>query len=258
MNILAISHRFPSIFIYLYSMRRSNTLVILPTYNELNTLAGIVSRIRLSSDASVLIVDDSSPDGTGELADQLASSDSDIYVMHRSGKLGLGTAYIAGFEWGVSNKFNYLIEMDSDGSHPVEMLDSMIQLLDKNDLVIGSRYVLGGSVENWNRSRRALSKYANIYSRLLLGGRIRDMTSGFRGMRADKISAYLASKPNGKGFAFQIEMSAFAHQQNWKVNEFPINFIERLDGASKMSLAIKLEAFSFVTIEGLKILFNFG
>lgn len=239
-------------------MDRADSLVILPTYNEVETLQGIVERVVSTSNAAILIIDDGSPDGTGELANSLAVKYPFIQVIHRTKKLGLGTAYSLGFKWGIDNGFRNVIEMDSDGSHPVEMLPQMITLLEKNDLVIGSRYIVGGSVENWNLSRRLLSKYANVYSRIMLGGNIQDMTSGFRGIRTEKAFKYLQAKPSGKGFAFQIEMSAFSNRNKWKVAEFPINFSERIDGESKMSLAIKVEAFKFVTIGGFKRLLKFN
>ena len=205
-----------------------------------------INKILDSSDVDILVVDDNSPDGTGKIANQLASKNPRIHVMHRTVKSGLGTAYIAGFTWGMDKGYENLIEMDCDGSHPADQLPTMLELLKKNELVIGSRYVPGGKTENWPLSRRLLSKGANIYANLLLRIRVKDSTSGFRGLKRFRAMQFLDSNVEAKGFAFQIGMTNYAKLQNWKIKEFPITFIERIDGESKINNGIKIEAFLLI------------
>ena len=205
-----------------------------------------VSKILATPDVDILIIDDGSPDGTGAIADMLALNNSRINVIHRKEKSGLGTAYKKGFTWGITNGYENLIEMDCDGSHPADRLPLILELLKTNELVIGSRYIPGGKTENWPLSRRLLSKGANIYANLLLRGKVKDSTSGFRGLKRYKAMEFLDSDVQAKGYAFQIGMTNYANRQKWKIKEFPITFVERIDGESKINTAIKLEAFVLI------------
>ena len=233
-------------------------LVVLPTYNELESLPVVLERLFAHNpQVSVLIVDDASPDGTGELADRLAKADARIQVLHRDAKNGLGAAYIAGFRVGLSQGFDYLIEMDADGSHRSEDLVKLIEASTNADLVIGSRWVRGGAVENWTWHRVALSKLGNRYARTLLGVGIRDMTAGFRVFRADLLAKLIETEVASAGYSFQIEMAWRASKAGAVITEVPITFVEREYGSSKMSSAIVREALWLITRWGLKRLFRF-
>lgn len=233
-------------------------LVVLPTYNELESLPVVLERLFAHNpQVSVLIVDDASPDGTGELADRLAKADARIQVLHRDAKNGLGAAYIAGFKLGLSQGFDYLIEMDADGSHRSEDLVKLIEASTNSDLVIGSRWVRGGAVENWAWHRVALSKLGNRYARTLLGVGIRDMTAGFRVFRADLLAKIIETEVASAGYSFQIEMAWRASKAGAVITEVPITFVEREYGSSKMSSAIVREALWLITRWGLKRLFRF-
>ncbi len=219
--------------------------VIIPTYNERENLETIVSRVHASvPGAAVLVVDDNSPDGTGEVADKLAAGDSLIEVLHRAGKSGLGSAYIAGFRWGLEHGYGAMVEMDADGSHQPEELPQLLAAAERGaDLVIGSRWVPGGTVHNWPKSREVLSRGANIYTRLMLGISVRDATGGFRVYRAGTLRALNLDGVNSQGYCFQIDLTLRTLQAGLKVVEVPITFTERTRGASKMSRAIIAEAF---------------
>jgi dolichol-phosphate mannosyltransferase len=218
--------------------------VIIPTYNERDNLELIVTRVRASvPTADLLIVDDNSPDGTGEIADKLAAADTRIHVMHREGKSGLGTAYIAGFRWAQENGYGVMVEMDADGSHDPADLPKMLTALESADLVIGSRYVPGGTVVNWPKSREALSRGANVYVRLVLGISVHDATGGYRAYRADTLSCVGLDTVDSQGYCFQIDLTMRVAQAGLKIVEVPITFVEREHGASKMSNSIILEAF---------------
>lgn len=222
----------------------STALVIVPTYNERESLEGIVARI-LAADArvAVLVVDDNSPDGTGAIADRLAAADPRVSVLHRSGKLGLGTAYIEGFGRAIERGYNYAFEFDADGSHPPERLPALLDALDDGaDLVIGSRWVPGGTTENWPLRRQLLSRGASIYARLLLRSRIRDITAGYRGYRTELLSDLDLDRVRSTGYCFQIELAWIVERRGRRVQELPITFVERAEGASKMSRAIVIEA----------------
>lgn len=233
-------------------------LVVLPTYNELESLPVVLERLFAHNPkVSVLIVDDASPDGTGELADRMAKADARIQVLHRDAKNGLGAAYIAGFRLGLSQGFDYLIEMDADGSHRSQDLAKLIQASAKADLVIGSRWVRGGAVENWAWHRVALSRLGNLYARTLLGTNIRDMTSGFRVFRSDLVAKLIETEVASAGYSFQIEMAWRASKAGAAITEVPITFVEREFGSSKMSSAIVREALWLITRWGLKRLFRF-
>lgn len=214
------------------------TLVIIPTYNELENLPLIVGRVHAAlPDVHVLVVDDGSPDGTGQLADELALADPDrVHVMHRAGKEGLGSAYLAGFAWGLNRQYSVLVEMDADGSHAPEQLHRLLDAVDEGaDLAIGSRYVQGGAVRNWPWRRLVLSKSANTYSRLLLGVEIHDITAGYRAYRREVLEKIDLSAVDSKGYCFQIDLTWRAINNGFKVVEVPITFTERELGVSKMS-----------------------
>jgi dolichol-phosphate mannosyltransferase len=219
-------------------------VVIIPTYNERENLDPIVARVRSSvPGADVLVVDDNSPDGTGELADKLSTGDQQISVLHRPGKGGLGAAYIAGFGWALERGYAAMIEMDADGSHQPEDLPRLLRALEGADLVIGSRWIPGGTVRNWPKSREALSRGANTYARLMLRVPIRDTTAGFRAYRAETLRAIALDTVRSQGYCFQIDLTLRAVNAGLTVLEVPITFIDRTRGASKMSRAVMAEAF---------------
>ena len=214
------------------------TLVIIPTYNEIENLPLIVARVhRARPDVHVLVVDDGSPDGTGKLADELALADPDrVHVMHRDAKDGLGAAYLAGFAWGLGRQYSVLVEMDADGSHAPEQLYRLLDAVDGGaDVAIGSRYVDGGTVRNWPWRRLALSKTANTYSRVLLGVDIHDITAGYRAYRREVLEKIDLAAVDSKGYCFQIDLTWRAINYGFKVVEVPITFTERELGVSKMS-----------------------
>lgn len=224
----------------------ARTLVIIPTYDERDNLPTVVERLLAAApDVSVLIADDNSPDGTGEVADRLAADDprGRISVLHRQGKQGLGAAYIAGFRWGLERDYSVLVEMDADGSHPPERLPAMLAAVDAGaDLAIGSRYVPGGSVVNWPWQRHVISRGGNVYSRIVLGVGIKDITAGFRAYRADAIAEMDLDSIESKGYCFQIDMTWRLLGAGRTVVEVPITFTERTVGQSKMSESIFREA----------------
>lgn len=214
------------------------TLVIIPTYNERENLPLIVGRVHAAlPDVHILVVDDGSPDGTGQLADELSLADPDrIHVMHRVSKDGLGAAYLAGFDWGLSREYTVLVEMDADGSHAPEELPRLLAAVDGGaDLAIGSRYVPGGTVRNWPWRRLALSRTANTYSRVLLGVDINDITAGYRAYRREVLEKIDLSAVDSKGYCFQIDLTWRAINAGFTVVEVPITFSERELGVSKMS-----------------------
>jgi dolichol-phosphate mannosyltransferase len=229
---------------------RDDVLVVLPTYNEAENLEAIASAI-LEQGPRLLVVDDGSPDGTGDIADRLAQNDR-VAVLHRSEKGGLGPAYAAGFAWGLEHGAEILCEMDADFSHDPADLPRLFAAVDDGaDLAIGSRYVRGGGVENWPWRRRALSRGGNLYANLMLGVRIGDMTSGFRAFRADALQTLHPEDCRSSGYAFQIEMAWRARRMGFKVVEVPITFRDREAGDSKMSTNIAIEAIRLVTVWGL-------
>lgn len=227
-------------------------LVVIPTYNERENLEAIIKRTLVSvPEAHVLVVDDGSPDGTGSLADALARADARVHVLHRTEKAGLGAAYVAGFTWGLAHqdpRFDVLIEMDADGSHAPEHLPAMLAAARDADVVIGSRWVQGGEVVNWPRSREALSRVANVYTRLALGISVRDSTAGFRVYRREVLEAADLADVASAGYCFQVDMTWRCVQQGRRIVELPITFVEREHGESKMSGAIVREA--LVSIAG--------
>jgi dolichol-phosphate mannosyltransferase len=229
-----------------------STVVIIPTYNERENVGPIVRRVRASvPTAEILIVDDSSPDGTGELADQLAADDAQVHVLHRVAKNGLGAAYLDAFAWGRTHGFDYLVQLDADGSHLPEQLPTLLAAADTNDVVMGSRWIPGGRVENWPWHRRMLSRGGSLYSRLLLRLPQHDVTGGYRVYSADALERMQLGSVDSLGYCFQIDMLLHAVRAGLKVVEIPITFVERILGSSKMSGGIVLEAMGRVTIWGL-------
>jgi dolichol-phosphate mannosyltransferase len=224
------------------------TLVIIPTYNERDNVEWIVSRVRESvADASVLIVDDNSPDGTGALADALAESDEAVHVLHRAGKEGLGAAYRDGMRWGLGQGFDVLVEMDADGSHQPEQLPRLLDRLSVADVVVGSRWVPGGGVVNWPIERKILSRGGSGYARFALGVPVRDVTGGYRAFTADALRRIDLDAVLSQGYCFQIDMIWHAAVAGLKIAEVPITFVERERGVSKMSGSIVAEAMLRVT-----------
>lgn len=218
-------------------------LVIIPTYNEKENIEKIVPAV-LAADPSlsVLIVDDNSPDGTGQIADRMAAQNNRIFVLHREKKNGLGQAYLAGFRWGLERDFDYLFEMDADFSHDPKYLPDFLQAVKEADLVIGSRYISGVNVVNWPMGRLLLSYYANVYSRIVTGLPLRDATGGFKCYRRQVLESIDLSKVRSNGYSFQIEMSFRAWKKGFRLKEIPIIFIDRREGTSKMSKKIVREA----------------
>jgi len=226
-------------------------LVIIPTYNEAENVERIVSRIRTAvPEVHVLVADDNSPDGTGEIADKIASEDSNVQVMHRKGKEGLGAAYLAGFRWGIDAGYDVLVEMDADGSHQPEQLPRLLTGLRSSDLVLGSRWVPGGGTVNWPWHRQLLSKGGSTYSRLMLGVPIRDVTGGYRAFRKETLIGLGMDQVASQGYCFQVDLAWRAVKSGFKVTEVPITFVEREHGASKMSRNIVVEALWRVTVWG--------
>ncbi|WP_431680032.1 polyprenol monophosphomannose synthase [Kitasatospora sp. KL5] len=226
-------------------------LVIIPTYNEAENIERIVSRVRTAvPGAHVLVADDNSPDGTGEIADKLAAADARVRVLHRRGKEGLGAAYLAGFRWGIDHGYDVLVEMDADGSHQPEELPRLLIALRGADLVLGSRWVPGGKVVNWPKSRLLLSRGGSTYSRLMLGVPIRDVTGGYRAFRKETLLGLGMDEVASAGYCFQVDLAWRTVKAGFKVAEVPITFVEREHGASKMSRSIVVEALWRVTAWG--------
>lgn len=224
------------------------TLVVLPTYDEAETIERVIRRTRASlPDAEILVVDDGSPDGTADLAARVGDEVGAVTVMRRDGRGGLGDAYRAGFSWGLDHGAEALVEMDSDLSHDPAALPSLIAALDRSDLVIGSRYVPGGSIPQWGVHRRLLSKGGNLYSARMLGVPVKDMTSGFRVYRASLLKDMELESVRADGYGFQIEMTYRAARVGATIVEVPIRFVDREAGQSKMSSAIIVEALGLVT-----------
>ncbi|TDE92815.1 polyprenol monophosphomannose synthase [Occultella glacieicola] len=226
--------------------------MIVPTYNERAALPGTLARLRAAvPSADVLVVDDGSPDGTGEWVDEVAASDPQVHVLHRTSKEGLGRAYIAGFRWGLARGYELLVEMDADSSHRPEDLPRLLDAACPGvDLVIGSRWVPGGRTENWPLSRSLLSRGANTYANLAIGLRVKDATAGFRVYRADTLRAIELEDVNSAGYCFQIDMTWRVRRAGGTIVEVPITFVERVEGESKMSRDIVVEALWRVTAWG--------
>jgi dolichol-phosphate mannosyltransferase len=218
-------------------------LVVIPTYQERDNLGPVVARLHAAvPEADVLVVDDASPDGTGELADEMAAADPRVTVLHREGKQGLGAAYLAGFTEALRRDYQVVVEMDADGSHPPEDLPALLAALDDADVVLGSRYVPGGVVRNWPARRQLISRVGNLYSRLALGVPIKDVTAGYRVFRRQVLEELDLDQVASQGYCFQIDMAWRAVLAGFRVREVPITFTERERGASKMDTSIVVEA----------------
>jgi len=233
-------------------------LVIVPTYNEAENIASIAARLHASvPEADLLIADDNSPDGTGAIADELAERQSDgagqVHVLHRTAKAGLGAAYLAGFRWGLERGYDVLVEMDADGSHRPEELPRLLGALeDGADLALGSRWVPGGEVVNWPKSREILSRGGSFYARTMLRLPVRDVTGGFRAFRTRTLEGLGLDEVESQGYCFQVDLARRAVRGGFTVKEVPITFVERELGVSKMSRSIVFEALWRVTVWGLR------
>jgi len=249
----------------------SRPLVVIPTYNERENLADTAARVRAAvPEASVLVVDDASPDGTGALADELAAADSAVHVLHRTAKDGLGAAYLEAFAWALEREYDPIVQLDADGSHLPEELPRLLARLEGTDsssergtkaagpadLVIGSRWIAGGSIVNWPRHRELLSRWGSAYARAVLRLDTRDATAGYRAFRADALRRIPLDDVHTRGYGFQVDMLWHAREAGLTVVEVPVTFIERLRGRSKMSPAIVIEAMVRVTGWGIRSRFG--
>ncbi len=223
-------------------------LIIIPTYNERNNLAALTKAIYAQGPFHILIVDDNSPDGTGALADQLATQHAGrFFVLHRSGKLGLGSAYVEGFRWGLAHGYDLLFEHDADFSHDPRHLPQFVACIHAGaDLVLGSRYVPGGGTRNWSLLRRIISRGGSFYAQVILGLPIRDLTSGFKCFRRRVLEALDLDQIHSNGYSFQIEVTYRAYRRGFRIVETPIIFVDRRVGKSKMHRSIVYEAIFMV------------
>ena len=226
-------------------------LVVIPTYNEIDNIEDFVNQI-IKINVDILIVDDNSPDGTGDLVQKLSENSSQVNLLKRSGKLGLGSAYREGFKWGLNEGYKYLIEMDADFSHSFSDLNNILQNSKNFDVVIGSRYIPGGGSNGWDFKRKLLSSYANKLSKVLLRSKINDMTSGFRSYSSEALNEINYFSTKSDGYSFQIEMTIRSIEKKLSIKEVPIIFTERSLGNSKMSKKIVYEAFLFLLNNGVK------
>jgi len=226
-------------------------LVVIPTYNEIDNIEDFVNQI-IKFNVDILIVDDNSPDGTGDLVQKLSENLSQVNLLKRSGKLGLGSAYRDGFKWGLNEGYKYLIEMDADFSHSFSDLNNILQNSKNFDVVIGSRYIPGGGSNGWDFKRKLLSSYANKLSKVLLRSKINDMTSGFRSYSSEALNEINYFSTKSDGYSFQIEMTIRSIEKKLSIKEVPIIFTERSLGNSKMSKKIVYEAFLFLLNNGVK------
>jgi dolichol-phosphate mannosyltransferase len=229
-------------------------LVVTPTYDERESLPVTLARLRRAvPGADVLVVDDASPDGTGQVADALAREDPAVHVLHRPGKAGLGAAYVAGFTWGLARGYDVLVEMDADGSHAPEQLPDLLAALDAGaDLALGSRWVPGGRVVDWPRRRELLSRAGNTYARWAVGLPLADATGGYRAFRAEALRRLDLAGVDSAGYCFQVDLAWRAVRAGQRVVEVPITFVERTSGVSKMSRAIVAEALWRTTVWGVR------
>ena len=231
-------------------------LVVIPTYNEAETIVETISHVLAQKpDFELLIVDDSSPDGTGSIVRDAFANQSRVHLLTREQKQGLGLAYLEGFQWAFSNDFDAIVEMDADGSHRASDLALLLEASNTVDLVIGSRWIHGGTVENWPWFRKLISRIGNRYAKAMLGTEILDMTSGFRVYRAKFLQQLVSEPVSSHGYSFQVELAYLASKAG-SVVEVPITFVERVNGKSKMTLAIVLEALTKVTFWGIRRVFS--
>lgn len=228
-------------------MEETRSLIIVPTYNEAENLEPLVTAIQaLDAGLEVLVVDDNSPDGTGEIADRLSSTLPGIHVLHRPGKMGLGTAYVEGFRWAIERAYDYVFEMDCDFSHNPRYLPTFLTEIASADLVIGSRYIEGGTTPDWGISRRLISRWGNAFARFMLGLKTHDCTGGFRCYRREILERVPWEEIRLQGYGFQVGAVYHVERLGGRIVEFPIAFEDRRVGQSKMSLKIIIEAFSYV------------
>lgn len=219
------------------------TVICIPTYNEAQNIQAIVPAIfEVVPLVHILVIDDNSPDGTGQIVDEMASKDERIHVLHRTEKAGLGPAYLAGFAWALEHDYECVLEMDADFSHQPRYLPALIDGLESHDVVVGSRYVAGGGTQNWGLARRVISRGGGLYARTILGMPVQDLTAGFVAWRADVLRRLDLSRVGASGYVFQIEMKYRAYQAGCKILEVPITFPDREVGVSKMTPAIAAEA----------------
>jgi dolichol-phosphate mannosyltransferase len=222
--------------------------VVIPTYNERDNIERILGRLFSAVPAAhALVVDDASPDGTGKIAESMGEDDPRVHVLHRPEKAGLGAAYIAGFDWGLARGYDVLVEMDADGSHAPEQLPLLLAALEHADVILGSRWVDGGTVVNWPKTREVISRGGNLYARLALGMPLHDATGGYRAYRRAVLEAVDYAAVASQGYCFQVDLAWRAVRGGFRVVEVPITFAERERGESKMSGAIVREAFVRVT-----------
>jgi len=222
-------------------------LIIFPTYDERENIEQIIHAVLpLDPRINVLVVDDNSPDGTGEIVDKLAAQEPRVNILHREHKAGLGRAYIAGFKWALERDFSYIFEMDADFSHSPQYIKDFLHEIQENDLVIGSRYICGVNVVNWPMSRLLLSYFANVYTRIVTGLPLRDGTGGFKCFRREALEAIDLDAVRSNGYSFQIELSMRVWKKGMRIKEIPIVFVDRVQGVSKMSKKIVREAIRMV------------
>ncbi|HLN79295.1 MAG TPA: polyprenol monophosphomannose synthase [Nocardioidaceae bacterium] len=233
-------------------MTTDRVVIVVPTYNEADNIEWIVGRVRAAlPEADVIVVDDSSPDGTGQIADRMAAADPQVTVVHRKSKEGLGAAYLDGFRVALQRGYDVIGEMDADGSHQPEDLPRLLRALDDADLVLGSRWVPGGSVVNWPLHRKALSLGGNLYTRILLGIPVRDATGGFRLFRRTTLEKIDLSSVQSVGYCFQADLAWRTVEAGLRVREVPIEFVERVRGESKMNRDVAVESLRRITRWGL-------
>ncbi len=223
------------------------SLIIIPTYNEINNIQKLIPDIiELYPNMDILVVDDNSPDGTGERVKEMGEVDNRIKVIRRHGKMGLGTAYCEGFRYMLDNRYDLAIQMDADYSHDPKVIREFINNIEDNDLVIGSRYITGVNVINWPMQRLLLSFFANFYTRVITGMPVRDATGGFKCFRKEVLESIDLKKIRSNGYAFQIEMNFKTFKKGFRIKEIPIVFVDRIEGTSKMSKKILREAVTMV------------
>ncbi len=219
------------------------TLIIIPTYNEITNIQKLIPLIlNMYPELNVLVVDDNSPDGTAEFVKKFSEKDNRVHLIKRNGKMGLGTAYVAGFKFMLENEYEAVIQMDADFSHDPKEVETFLENIKHNDLVIGSRYIDGVRVINWPIRRLLLSYFANVYTRIVTGMPVKDATGGFKCFRKEVLKSINLDKIESNGYSFQIEMNFLAWKKNFKIVEVPITFADRIQGTSKMSKKIVREA----------------
>ena len=224
------------------------TLVVIPTYNEAESIAGLIEQVLdAHPGVDVLVVDDGSPDGTADIVDKAMTAEPRLHLLERSAKEGLGAAYRAGFRWGMDRGYGALVEIDADFSHPPDRLPALLGALETADVAIGSRYVPGGATVGWSPARKAISRLGNAYVRFVIGLPVHDATAGYRAFRAEVLRALAVESSESNGYCFQIEMAHRAWQEGFRIVEVPITFTERVAGTSKMHRRIVLEALVRVT-----------